>query len=176
MYLILQKMNNSKLIKKKCKVIKILLTDVDGVLTDGGMYYTESGERMKKFNARDGMGVELLNKENIKTIFITREKSSIVKKRAIKLNISKCYLGVKNKESLLPKICMDFDVKPTEIAYIGDDINDLDIMKKVGFTATPKDGIKEIKKIADYTCSKTGGNCAFREIIDIIISHRKNNL
>ena len=79
MYLILQKMNNSKLIKKKCKVIKILLTDVDGVLTDGSMYYTESGEHMKKFNARDGMGVELLNKENIKTIFITREKSSIVK-------------------------------------------------------------------------------------------------
>ena len=175
-YLILQKMNNSKLIKKKCKVIKILLTDVDGVLTDGGMYYTESGERMKKFNARDGMGVELLNKENIKTIFITREKSSIVKKRAIKLNISKCYLGVKNKESLLPKICMDFDVKPAEIAYIGDDVNDLDIMKKVGFTATPKDGIKEIKKIADYTCSKTGGNCAFREITDMIITHRKNNL
>lgn len=169
-------MNNVKLIKKKCKAIKLMLTDVDGVLTDGGMYYTESGEYMKKFNARDGMAVELLDKENIKTAFITREKSTIVKKRAIKLRISKYYLGIKNKESLLPKICRDFHVKPTEIAYIGDDINDLNIMKKVGFTATPKDGIKEIKKIVDYTSSKTGGDCTFREITDLIISHRKNNL
>ena len=95
-------MNNAKLIKKKCKAIKLMLTDVDGVLTDGGMYYTESGEYMKKFNARDGMAVELLDKENIKTAFITREKSTIVKKRAIKLSISKYYLGIKNKESGLP--------------------------------------------------------------------------
>ena len=103
-------MNNVKLIKKKCKAIKLMLTDVDGVLTDGGMYYTESGEYMKKFNARDGMAVELLDKENIKTAFITREKSTIVKKRAIKLRISKYYLGIKNKESLLPKICRDLHI------------------------------------------------------------------
>ena len=111
-------MNNSKIIQKKCKMIKILLTDVDGVLTDGGMYYSDKGETMKKFNTRDGMGVELLKNVNIKIIFITREKSKIVEMRAKKLKVDKYFLGVKEKELLLPEICKEFDVELNEVGYV----------------------------------------------------------
>ena len=156
-------------ISQKCKKIKLVLTDVDGVLTDGGMYYSDKGELLKKFNTRDGMGVELLRKHGIKTVFVTKEKSEIVKRRAKKLKVL-AILGLKNKELILPKICKKFNVRNDEIAYIGDDINDLEIMKHVGFSATPADGNNQVKQIADYICRLNGGDGSFREITDLIIS------
>jgi len=156
-------------ISQKCKKIKLVLTDVDGVLTDGGMYYSDKGELLKKFNTRDGMGVELLRKRGIKTVFVTKEKSEIVKRRAKKLKVL-TLLGLKNKELILPKICKKFNVRNDEIAYIGDDINDLEIMKHVGFSATPADGNNQLKQIADYICRLNGGDGSFREITDLIIS------
>ena len=115
-----------KKIQKKCKKINLVISDVDGVLTDGGMYYSDKGEIMKKFNTRDGMGVELLLNNGIKTILITRENSIIVKKRARKIRVEEIYTGIKKKKKLLPKICKKYKVSLEEIAYIGDDINDLD--------------------------------------------------
>mgnify|MGYP006100114357 CR=1 FL=1 len=168
-------MNKERINQKKSKMIKIVVTDVDGVLTDGSMYYTKNGDYMRKFNTKDGMGVEILRNENIKTIFLSRERSLIVKKRAEKLNISKCYLGIKDKVSILPKICNEFNVELNEIAYIGDDVNDLDIMKEVGFSGCPNDGVMQIRKIADHICSSTGGNGVFREFVDIIMLSKKNN-
>ncbi len=161
--------------QKKCKMIKIVITDVDGVLTDGSMYYTKNGDYMRRFNTKDGMGVELLKNKNIKTIFLSREKSPIVKKRAEKLKVAKSYLGIKDKVLILPQICKEFDVKPSEIAYIGDDVNDLEIMKKIGFSACPKDSVIQIRKIVNYICSSNGGHGAFRELADNIISSKKNN-
>ena len=157
-------------LKKKCQKIKLVITDVDGVLTDGGMFYSEKGEVLKKFNTRDGMAVELLREREISVIFMTRENSKIVLNRAKKLKIKETFLGIKKKELLLPKICKKFKIKEEEIAYIGDDINDLNILKKVGFSLAPKDGISIIKKNSDYVCKSKGGEGVLREVADMIIS------
>lgn len=156
-------------IENKLKKIKLVLTDVDGVLTDGGMYYSETGEFMKKFNTRDSMGMELLLNINIKTVFVTRENSKIVKKRIKKIRIADLYSGILDKSKLLPTILEKYGVKLNEIAYIGDDVNDIEIMKLVGFSVTPLDGNYEVKKISDYVCNVNGGNGAFRELADLII-------
>lgn len=154
---------------KKCKKIRLVLTDVDGVLTDGGMYYTSKGDTMKKFHTRDGMGVTLLRKHKILTIIISKEKNKIITQWAIKMKIKKLYDGILQKELILDKICKKFKIKEEEIAYIGDDINDLNLMKKVGFSATPNDGINQAKQVADYICKTKGGEGALREVADLIL-------
>tara|TARA_Y100000748_G_C15363668_1_gene436786 strand:- start:78 stop:575 length:498 start_codon:yes stop_codon:yes gene_type:complete len=162
-------MKSEKQLAQKCKKIRMVLTDVDGVLTDGGMYYSEEGEIMKKFNTRDGMGVELLSKQKIGSIIITRENSTIVKKRGKKIKVLKTYVGILKKESLLPEICKNYSLNLENIAYIGDDVNDFEIMRKVGFSCTPNDGIKKIKDISDYICTAKGGHGVFREVSDLIL-------
>ena len=164
-------MKNNKYLDKIQK-INLVLTDVDGVLTDGGMYYSEKGEVLKKFNTRDGMGVELLLQNKIQTIFITRENSKITKSRAKKVKVTQVLSGIKNKKVELIKICEKYSVKPENIAYIGDDVNDIEIMKLVGFSASPNDGISEVKKIVQYICENNGGKGAFREFADLIISNK----
>ena len=159
----------SKKILQKCKKIKLVITDVDGVLTDGGMYYSAKGEEFKKFNAVDGMAVELLRKQGIKTVFMTKENSQIAKQRGKKVKAAAVFVNVIKKEKQLSKICHDFRVETEEIAYIGDDINDFEIMKLVGFSATPANGLYQIKKIADYICKSRGGEGAFREFTDLIL-------
>ena len=156
-------------IEKKLKNIKLVLTDVDGVLTDGGMYYSETGELMKKFNTRDGMGMELLRNLNIKTIFVTRENSKIVKTRVKKIGNVDLYSGILDKKKLLPKILLKYNVELNQIGYIGDDVNDIEIMKSIGFSATPSDGNYQVKNISDYICETPGGKGAFREFADLII-------
>jgi YrbI family 3-deoxy-D-manno-octulosonate 8-phosphate phosphatase len=160
-------------IQKKIKKIKLILTDVDGVLTDGGMFYTKDGEFMKKFNTRDSMGMEILLKYGVKTVFVTRENSEIVKKRIEKIKVADLYSGIADKKSLLPIIMKKYNVKKDEIAYIGDDVNDIEIMKMVAFSATPFDGNFDVKKISHYRCKTKGGEGAFREIADLIINSKK---
>ena len=155
---------------KKCRKIKLIISDVDGVLTDGGMYYSKTGEVMKKFNAKDGMGVELLRKK-IKVVLMTKERSQIVLKRAKKIKVDQVYAGIKNKELLLPKICVEYKISKNEIAYIGDDVNDFNIMKQIGLSAVPSDGNEKIKNISDYICKTKGGDGAFRELVDLILSN-----
>jgi len=155
---------------RKCKKIKIILTDVDGVLTDGGMYYSDKGDIMKKFHVLDGMGVTLLRKKNIPTIIITKEKTKIVKQWSVKMRIAKLYDGIVQKETMLDKICSDYNVQPEEVAYIGDDINDVKLLKNVGLSAVPKDGIKKVKDVCDYVCKNNGGQGAFRELADLILT------
>lgn len=160
------------LISEKCKKIKIVLTDVDGVLTDGGMYYTKDGDIMKKFHTRDGMGVTLLRKKSIPTIIITKEKTSMVKKWSSKMKIKKLYDGIMDKDSVIEIISREFQLKVTEMAYIGDDINDLVLLEKVGFSASPNDGMEVVKRKCDYICKKNGGDGAFREIADLILKYK----
>jgi len=165
----IKKKSKSK-IAKKSKTIKLVLTDVDGVLTDGGRYYSEKGEHIKKFHVRDGMGVNLLLRNKIKTVIITKENSLIVKKWSKEMNVSKLLMGIKNKESELPKICKLYKIRKNEIAYIGDDVNDIDLLAKVGFSACPQDSIDKVKKVVDYVCGLDGGKGVFREIADLILS------
>ena len=159
-----------KKILLKCKNIRLIISDVDGVLTDGGMYYSNEGELCKRFHTRDGMAVELLLNHGIKTILITKEKSKIAILRAKKMNVSKIYYGITKKEAELSGICKKYDVTPKEIMYVGDDVNDLELMRKVGFSATPKDGIGQIKKVADYVCKAKGGEGVLREVADMLLS------
>jgi 3-deoxy-D-manno-octulosonate 8-phosphate phosphatase (KDO 8-P phosphatase) len=164
-----------KLILKKCKKIKIILTDVDGVLTDGGMYYTEKGDIMKKFHTRDGMGVTLMKKYKIPTIIITKEKTPMVKQWSKRMKIEKLYDGIIQKEKILKKIFDKYNVNSDEILYIGDDVNDIQLLKKVGISVCPNDAIKSVKKECDYICNTKGGEGVLREIADIIISLNESN-
>ena len=162
-----------KILGKKCSQIKLVITDVDGVLTDGGMYYSKNGEILKKFNTRDGMAVELLRNNKIPVVIITGEKSQIVLSRAKKLLIKDVFIGIKKKELLLPKICKKYKIKEDNVAYIGDDINDLKILQQVGFSASPKDGMSVIKKKSNYVCKVKGGEGVLREVADMIISFKE---
>ena len=165
---------NQRLIKKT-KKIKILLTDVDGVLTDGGMYYSNKGDVMKKFHARDGMAISLLKKNGIPTVIVTKEKTMIVKQWAKKMNIKKLYDGVVKKEQIIEKIWDEFKVKVEEIAFIGDDVNDVKLLKKVGLAVMPNDGIRQLRIICDYRCKARGGEGVLRETADLILNKKFSN-
>lgn len=158
------------LIQKKCKNIKLVITDVDGVLTDGGRFYNSKGEFLKKFHVRDGMGVNLLLRHSIPTCIVTKENSDITKKWASDMNVKKIYADAFSKEKVLPDICKSFNVSPQETAYIGDDINDESLLQSVGFSACPNDASMSTQKIVDYVCTVSGGHGAFREITDIILT------
>jgi N-acylneuraminate cytidylyltransferase len=143
--------------------IKLFVMDVDGVLTDGGMYYGESGEELKKFNTRDAMGLELLRKQGIKTAIITSENTNIVKERAKKMKVDYVFQGVTDKAKVLKKLCNDTKIPLSETAYIGDDINDLPAIKIAGLSACPADAIDEVKENVNVVLNKTGGSGAVRE-------------
>jgi 3-deoxy-D-manno-octulosonate 8-phosphate phosphatase (KDO 8-P phosphatase) len=161
----------TKHLKNKAQKIKLVLTDNDGVLTDTGVYYSVEGEIFKRFSIRDGMGVERLRKElGIETGIITGEISGSIKKRAEKLRIKELLLGISEKHLLLEEILERNNVKPENIAYIGDDVNDIKLMELVGLTASPADGMIEIRNMVDYVCEQKGGHGAFREFAELIIT------
>jgi len=161
---------------QKLSAIKLVLTDCDGVLTDAGVYYGESGEELKKFNIRDGMAVERMrNLANVDTGIITGELSPSVAKRAEKLKISELHLGAKDKPAVLKEILERLKLDATDVAYIGDDCNDLEIMEMVGFTAAPADALSFVKAKVDYVCEAKGGEGAFRELAELIIESRINS-
>jgi 3-deoxy-D-manno-octulosonate 8-phosphate phosphatase (KDO 8-P phosphatase) len=162
-------MNTKNNNKQKCKNIKLVLTDVDGVLTDGGRHYSEKGEILKKFHVRDGMGVNILLRNNIKTIILTKEKSKIVRKWAKEMNISQVYGGIIKKELVLTEICKKYGVTLKNIAFIGDDVNDIAVLKKIGFSAAPNDAVIQAKQVVNYICKAKGGEGCFRELIDFIL-------
>ena len=161
-----------KSLKLKCQKIRLVITDVDGVLTDGGRYYSNNGEIFKRFHVRDGMGVNLLLRNGVNTVIITKEISKIVNYWAKSMNVSKVYSGAKIKENELEKICKIYKLTPSNIAFIGDDVNDLELMKRVGLSATPYDGIAQAKKVADYVCKSPGGCGALREVADLILKEK----
>jgi YrbI family 3-deoxy-D-manno-octulosonate 8-phosphate phosphatase len=159
------------MLTNKLSRIKLLLTDCDGVLTDGGVYYGENGEELKKFNIRDGMGVErLLNHAGVTTGIITGELSPSVIKRAEKLKITELHMGVKDKPAVFKEILNRLNLQPEEVAYIGDDTNDLAVMKLTGLSVCPGNAISYVKEIADVVCDANGGDGCFREIAEMIIS------
>ncbi len=163
-------------LKEKAEKIKVILTDVDGVLTDTGIYYGKEGEVLKRFSVRDGMGVERLRKfGNIETIIITGENTNTIRSRAQKLKIQELYLGVEKKEDVLEIIKKKNGLEKENIAYIGDDSNDFEIMQLCGFTATPADGMNFIKDISDYVCDTKAGFGAFREFAELILAFKNNS-
>ena len=158
-----------KMARKLLGQIRLFATDVDGVLTDGGMYYAESGDEWKKFNTRDGMGIKLLQRAGIITAIVTQERSKLVARRAEKLTIPELHQGVMDKLSCVREMAARHGLTLSEVAYIGDDINDLETLEAVGFSATPGDGMPRVAAVVDYICQKKGGEGAVREIIEMIL-------
>lgn len=148
--------------------VKLLALDVDGVLTDGGLYYTESGEEMKRFNIKDGQGIKVLLQSGIEVAIITAKSSLSTLHRAKDLGIIHTYLGVEDKLSTLTKLCEKLGLSLSQVAYIGDDINDLAVMKAVGCPLTVADAISKNKDCALYVTKLSGGQGAVREICDIL--------
>lgn len=166
--------NRIQALKEKALRVKLLLTDCDGVLTDGSVFYGAEGEVMKRFFIRDGMGAERLKKlSGIETGIVTGELSESVKRRAEKLGIEELHLGVKLKLQRVVEIASRRGISMTEIAYIGDDVNDLEVLGAVGLSACPGDAMPEVKDICDFICHQPGGRGAFRELAEWIISERK---
>ena len=149
--------------------IRLFATDVDGVLTDAGMYYAESGDEWKKFNTRDGMGIKLLQRAGIITAIVTQERTKLVARRAEKLAIPELHQGVMDKLTVIREMAARHGLSLKQVAYIGDDVNDLEALKAVGFSASPADGMPNIAAAVDYVCQKKGGEGAVREIIEMIL-------
>lgn len=157
-------------VKEKAKKVKLVLTDNDGVLTDTGVYYSERGEELKRFSIRDGMGVERLRMlANVDTGIVTGEISGSVKARAEKLKINELYLGVKNKREVFEYVLSKNNFLPENVAYIGDDTNDFEVMKLCGLSACPSDAVIQIKQIVDVITDSKGGFGAFRDFAELII-------
>jgi len=149
--------------------------DVDGVLTDAGMYYTESGDELKKFTTRDGMGIKLLQAAGLVTAFITREKTTIVERRGQKLAVPEVHQGVDDKLAVLTTVAKKYGLTLDQAAYIGDDVNDLEALRAVGFSAAPSDAMLSVLKAVHYVCKKKGGEGAVREIADLILAARRKS-
>lgn len=149
--------------------IRCLVLDVDGVLTKGEITYTSSGEELKTFHAKDGMGLAIAHAMGLQTAIITGRTSPIVERRAKELKISHLQMGGHNKSAGLQVVLDTLQVEPQEVAYMGDDLNDLGVMSRVGLAMTPQDGVPEIKAIAHYICQANGGEGAVREAVEYIL-------
>ena len=155
-------------------MIKLILLDVDGTLTDGGIYRGNNGEELKKFNVKDGYAIVNAQKLGIEFGIITGRESELVRTRANELNIKYLYQGISEKTVILDEIMRITGLQKEEIAYMGDDLNDIKIMKELGFSGTPLDGANEVKIIADFISAKNGGEGAVREFIEAVL--KKDNL
>jgi len=160
---------SGKVARKLLSQIRLFATDVDGVLTDAGMYYAESGDEWKKFNTHDGMGIKLLQRAGIITAIVTQERTKLVARRAEKLTIPELHQGVMDKLTVIREMAARHGFSLKQVAYIGDDVNDLEALKAVGFSASPADGLPDIVAAVDYVCQKKGGEGAVREIIEMIL-------
>jgi N-acylneuraminate cytidylyltransferase len=146
-----------------------LVLDVDGTLTDAGMYYGPAGEALKKFNTRDAHGLQLLRENGINVCVISTEDSPAVAARMKKLHIDEYYPGVKNKLPLLLELAKRWGISPQNIGYMGDDLSDLQCLSWVGSAFCPADAVSEILRQAHYVCTRSGGHGAVREVCDLIL-------
>lgn len=161
-------------LRQRASAIRLLLTDSDGVLTDNGVYYSAAGEEMKRFSIRDGMGVERLRKfAAVDVGIITGEYSGPVQRRAEKLAIVELHLGIKDKPAVLRDILDRRQLQLEQIAFIGDDTNDVEIMQQVGLAGCPSDATSFAREVAHYICPSRGGYGAFRDFAELIIAAHK---
>jgi 3-deoxy-D-manno-octulosonate 8-phosphate phosphatase (KDO 8-P phosphatase) len=148
---------------------KLILTDLDGVWTDGGMYYDQTGNEWKKFNTSDSAGVLFAHRLHIPVGIITGENTEIVARRAKKLNVDHVCQGAKDKLSVALQLCKDLGIDINDIAYIGDDIGDIALLRAVGIAGVPANAPEYLKQLSHFELSKKGGDGAFREFVEKII-------
>lgn len=157
------------------KLPKLILTDIDGVWTDGGMYYDGTNVELKKFHTYDSAGVLFAHHLGIPVGILTGENTEIVRRRANKLKIDYLYLGVKDKVSVAQKLCDELKIELNDVAYIGDDINDMPLLKRVGWAGVPASAPEYVKALATISLSKKGGDGAFREFVESILTQERIN-
>jgi len=156
------------MIEERAKKIKLLILDVDGVLTDGRIIYDNFGGEIKCFNVYDGFGMALLFRAGIKSAIITAKKTNIVKRRAKDMHVAKVYSDYR-KIKIYEKAIKKFKVKDEEVCFIGDEFIDLPVLKRVGLSVAPPEAIEEVKNSCHYVTKKSGGRGAVREVIEIIL-------
>ena len=149
--------------------IKLVAFDVDGVMTDGSLTFLEDGREIKTYNAKDGLGVVMLSKADIITSIITARENNAVKLRAEMIDIKELYMGQKNKLKALNELIEKYNLKPSEIAYMGDDLPDICVLKEVGLKCCPNDAVTEVKKECNFISDYCGGRGAVRELCDFIL-------
>ena len=154
------------------KKIRALILDVDGVLTDGGMYYGPGGEGLKRFNVKDGMGLRLVLEAGIAVALISGENSEILRRRAEKLKIADIFVGIEDKLATMESFLAARKIGVDEAAYVGDDVNDLPPMRKAGLPVAVADAVPEVRKAAKWVTSRRGGDAAVREVCDAILGAR----
>lgn len=162
----------SEAIKQKMSTLRLVALDVDGVMTDGKITYTSSGEELKSFNVKDGLGISLLVRAGIQMAIITARESDIVKRRAAELGIQHVLQGQKNKRVGIEKVSIMSGVPIKSMAYMGDDIPDIDVMKIVGLATCPNDAVDAVKRSCHWISSKKGGEGAIRELAEAILVSR----
>jgi YrbI family 3-deoxy-D-manno-octulosonate 8-phosphate phosphatase len=153
--------------------VRLLCVDVDGVLTDAGMYYGSDGEVLKKFNTRDGMGLARVREAGVAVAIISGEDSAIVHARAAKLEIDEVFSGVAHKLDVVKDLTTNHNIAPEEVAYIGDDLNDLAAMECVGLACAVADAAEPVKAVAHYVTQRRGGDGAVREVCELIIAAKQ---
>lgn len=156
--------------------IRLLIVDVDGTLTDGGMYYDAKGESLKKFDTRDAKGMLMLRDAGVRVCVVTAETSAVVRARMRKLGITEYFPGIKDKLSWLREHAARWQLAPAQIAYIGDDLNDLAGLKHAGLSCCPADAVPEVRRAVSYVCAAGGGAGAVREVCDLIRVHHMPDL
>jgi len=159
----------------RAKKIKMFVMDVDGTLTDGFTYYSERGEELKRFSVKDGFGISLLRHNDIIPVILTGENSRIVLCRAKKLNVKEVHVNVKDKLKKVSDIAFNYKVwLDVNVAYIGDDVSDIEVMKNAVLSFAPADAVEEVKKVAKVVTTRKGGEGAVREAIDYVLKRYVN--
>lgn len=153
--------------------IKMFLTDCDGCLTDGGMYYSESGDELKKFNTRDGYAFQMLREKGIITGIITGEDQKLNLRRAEKMQLNEIISGSKDKLADVQKLCCKYGIELEQVAYVGDDLNDIEVIRMAGFGCAPSDACDEVKEAASYITSQKGGQGVIREAVDVLMKDNR---
>jgi len=165
-------------LRERAAAVRLVVSDVDGVLTDAGVYYSAEGEALKRFSMRDGMGVELLRSAGIVTALLTREESPIVARRAQKLKIDCVWAGQRDKREALPRLIQTLGYDLSHVAYIGDDMNDLSALSFVaeaGLAVCPADAAPAVIDAVHFVTAARGGYGAFRELCDLILENQKEH-
>jgi len=151
--------------------VKLLAIDVDGVMTDGGLYYTEDGDELKKFNVKDGLGIKRVMEAGVEVAFITASSSQATFHRATRLGIKHIFIGIEDKLLTLKELCKQLGLPLSQVAYMGDDLIDLAVLQAVGCPITVADAIPDNLETAIYVTLKEGGKGAVREVCDLLLKH-----
>jgi len=159
----------NKKLKEKLKIIKMLMLDVDGVMTDGRIIMDDEGRQLKNFDVRDGHGLKIIQRYGIEVVILTGRKSEVVNHRAKDLEIKEIYQGALNKKEVFQEILQKHNLTANCVAYVGDDIIDIPVLRQVGFSAAVADAVDVVKKSVDYVTKNKGGHGAVRELCEMIL-------